>query len=282
MITSSIDEEAFRNFERARHDALAQSYHNFFAPITALAVTLLLDAARVGPDSKLLDVATGSGVLAAVAAGRGAQVVGVDLAPNMVVLAASLHPDLEFREADVEALPFEDGVFDAVICNFGLGHFPSAERAITECVRVLASGGRLAVSWWDEPSRQRIQGLFIDALAETRASAPTSIPAGPPMFRFSADSELANLLSGAGLVEVTVTQHGSSYLVRNAESLWRGSLGSLARTSAVVISQTPEVQKRICTAFHRLAGAYASAEGLAVPISFKVAAGVRGAVHKGG
>jgi hypothetical protein len=84
------------------------------------------------------------------------------------------------------------------------------------------------------------------------------------------------LLQTAGLSGITVHQHATNYTVRDADTLWVGSLGSLARTSAVVFAQTPAMQERICQAFHRLANRYASAEGLTIPIAFKVAAGQRG------
>ena len=50
-------------------------------------------------------------------------------------------PTSRSQVADVEALPFEDGSFEAVVCNFGLGHFPRAEYAMAECVRVLCARG---------------------------------------------------------------------------------------------------------------------------------------------
>jgi SAM-dependent methyltransferase len=203
--------------------------------------------------------------------------MGVDLAPNMIALASTLHPHLTFTVADVEALPFADGSFEVVVCNFGLGHFPSAEHAMAECARVLRPGGRLAVSWWDEPSRQRLQGVFLDALQEAGAAVPPTLPTGPPLFRFSADSALSGLLQTVGLSAITVHPHATRYTVRDTDTLWAGGLGSLARTSAVVLAQTPAMQERIRAVLDRLANGYASAEGLTIPIAFKVAAGQRGA-----
>jgi ubiquinone/menaquinone biosynthesis C-methylase UbiE len=73
-------------------------------------------------------------------------------------------------------LPFEDGSFEAVVCNFGLGHFPRAEYAMAECVRVLRPGGRLAVSWWDEPSRWRRHWPCRSAYARRFIAWPTAMP----------------------------------------------------------------------------------------------------------
>src|SRR4051794_31163858 len=143
----TVDADAFRDFERAAHNRLATSYAEFFTPITDLAAGRLLEAANVGPGVRVLDVASGPGSLAAAAAARGAHAVGVDLASRMIELARQLHPEIEFIEAEVENLPFSDGSFDALICNFGLGHFPRPEASIAECVRVLKPGGAIALSW---------------------------------------------------------------------------------------------------------------------------------------
>jgi SAM-dependent methyltransferase len=108
--------ERLRAFERQGHDALAKSYHEFFAAVTALATDALFDDVHLHPGAHLLDVASGPGALTAEAANRGARAVGVDLSPQMIELAHRLYPTIEYREADVEHLPFPDHTFDAVVC----------------------------------------------------------------------------------------------------------------------------------------------------------------------
>src|SRR4030081_840438 len=157
---SSSEAEQLRAFERQGHDALAKSYHAFFAAVTALAINPLFDEVHLHPGTRLLDVASGPGTLTAEAANRGARSVGVDLSPRMIELAQRLHPTVEYREADVEHLPFPVHTFDAVRCAFGLGHFPRPELAVGESVRTLPPGGHIALSWWEHPARQRIQGIF--------------------------------------------------------------------------------------------------------------------------
>jgi len=272
---SQIDERVFRDFERVRHDQIAASYHDFFSAITALAIEPLLAAANVTAGCRILDVACGPGSVASYSAHRGAVACGIDLSPRMIELANSLHVGIDFREADIEALPFQDDGFDAVVCSFGIGHFPNPERAMTECVRVLRPRGRLALSWWDLPSRARLQGIFVDALREAGATPPADIPAGPPIFRYSEDSELRRVLEHAGLEGIVIQQYSNMYRVDSIETLWTGSMGSLARTAAVVLAQTPDMQRRIRSAYNRLAGEYMDDQGLAIPIAFKVAAGRR-------
>ena len=70
------------------------------------------------------------------AARRGATAWGVDVAEAMVARAGAEHPGVEFRQADAQALPFEKGAFDAVLCNFGLPHFGRPELAVAEGVEL--------------------------------------------------------------------------------------------------------------------------------------------------
>src|SRR6478735_7764417 len=264
---SSSEAGRLRAFERQGHDALATSYQAFFSAVTALATNPLLDAVRLQPGTHLLDVATGPGALAAEAANRGARPVGIDLSPQMIELARRLYPGIDFREADVEHLPFADDTFDAVVCAFGLGHFPRPELAVAESLRTLLPGGRIAFSWWDDPSRQRIQGIFRDAIAEVGVSVPPDVPQGHNVYRFSDTGEFLRLLEGAGLIEVAVTEYVSFNSTPATETLWRGGLGSLVLTGAAIRQQDKVTQDLIRTAFERRASIYRSPDGLRLPVA---------------
>ena len=272
---SSSEAERLRAFERQGHDGLAKSYHAFFSAVTALATNPLLDVVRLQPGTRLLDVASGPGALTAEAANRGARSIGVDLSPRMIELAQQLYPAIEFREADVEHLPFPDHAFDAVVCAFGLGHFPKPELAVAECVRTLSPGGCIAFAWWHDPARQRIQGIFREAIAEIGVSLPPDVPQGHNVFRFSNSGEFLRLLEGAGLTEVTVTERAATYFVSDTETLWRGGLGSLVLTGAVIRHQDQATQDLIRNAFERCASVYKSADGLNLPVAFLIGSGRR-------
>jgi SAM-dependent methyltransferase len=272
---NEIDPARFRDFERTAHDRIASSYQAFFAPITANAATPLLDAVHASAGTRLLDVATGPGVVAAHAACRGARVTGIDISPQMVVLAKRISPDCTFLEADVASLPFEPSTFDAVVCAFGIGHFPDVIIAMRECARVLTPGGTLAVAWWDLPDRNRFQGVMLEAIQEVGARAPPNLPAGPPLFQYSDDAALADLLTAAELADIVVVTHAFVHRIASTETLWNGALGSLARTSALVHAQPADGVQRIRQAFERRASVYLDERGVALPMSFKVARGRR-------
>jgi ubiquinone/menaquinone biosynthesis C-methylase UbiE len=276
MSEQPINADAFRDFERAAHDEIAEGYRRFFTAVTDYAVEPLLDAAAVRAGRRVLDVATGPGLVAFRAAGRGAAAVtGVDLAPRMLELAAAQCPRVDFRQADAENLPLADQSFDCVVSNFGLGHFPRPERALSEFVRVLTPGGAVAVSWWDVPARHRVMGIFFDAMNEAGATLPAELPTGPPMFRFSDDQELSGALHSAGVAEVMVRTFSFVHPLASPEELWDGILGGTVRTSIGIRRQPKEVQDRIRTAYERLVQAYAGPDGVKVPVAFKIGSGRR-------
>jgi SAM-dependent methyltransferase len=269
----TLDARAFTAFERAAHDRIASPYAKHFAPLTTLALEPLLDGARIAAGWRVLDVATGPGVAAAVAQSRGAEVVGVDVSPGMVAQAREAHSSIDFRIAEVTALPFAEGAFDAVVCNFGLGHFPEPEAALAECMRVLAPGGTLAFSWWDQPARQRVQGLFREVIAELTLPPPPELPQGHDTLRFSDLEVFADLLRGVGLAEVAVAPHRGIHLMPDVEALWRAGMGGLAVTAGAITSQDAVTQARAREVLAQRAETYRSLRGLEIPIAYLVGTG---------
>lgn len=140
---------------------------------------------------------------------------------------------------------------------------------------MLAPGGMLALSTWDVPGRARLIGVVTEAIAEVGAVPPVDLPAGPPFFRFADEDEFARLLTGAGLAEVRVHTVGFHHRLSSVEQWWGGLLDGTVRTRGQLLGQSDEVQRRIRAAFDRRAGAYATAAGLDVPVSVKVASEVR-------
>ena len=265
--------EAFRDFERQGHDRLAESYAEVFTPITGLAVEDLLDAANVGTGTRVLDVACGPGNVCQAARRRGAEVLGVDLSPRMVEVAERLIPDGKFRIADVASLPFEKTSFDAVVCNFGLGHFPHPEASVAECVRVLKRTSVLAFAWWDSLQKQRLQAIFRAALAEVSVTPSPRIPTGHDIFRFSNTVALCELLEGAGLEQISIKDHETSIQIENAQRLWDIGMGSLVVTSSIIRDTDTATQSAIRLAFDHICVSYQNKGSLRIPIAFKIGAG---------
>ena len=107
--------------------------------------------ARLIPGERVLDLGSGSGMdvfAAAVQVGSGGAVTGVDITPEQLAKAERLRRDehVAFRRARIEALPYADGSFDAVISNGVVNLSPDKRRVFAEAARVLRPGGRLALS----------------------------------------------------------------------------------------------------------------------------------------
>lgn len=269
----TVDPIAFRAFEAAAWDPIPDPYERFFGPITARAIDPLLDAVHLRAGQRLLDVATGTGHIAGRAAARGALATGLDLAAGMVTTASRNYPSVRFDISAAEELPFASGAFDAAVSGFGLGHFAEPTRVVTELARVVAPGGRMALSWWDEPSRARVLGVFHDAL--TRAEAPPAdLPPGLPFFHYSSEPELRALLEDGGLLAIGFRRLSFLHHLSSPDALWNGVLAGSVRTSAAILGQPTEMQRTVRAAFDALVLPHRTGEALEIPVAMIVAYGV--------
>ena len=112
----------------------------------------LCEALDVRSGQKVLDVAAGNGNASLAAARRWCDVVATDYVPALLERAreraAAERLDIEFREADAEALSFPDGSFDVVVSTFGVMFTPDQDRAAAEMVRVCKRGGKIGLANW--------------------------------------------------------------------------------------------------------------------------------------
>jgi SAM-dependent methyltransferase len=147
----------------------AELYEERFVPaLFAHWVDAVLDAADVRPGQDVLDVACGTGVVARQAADRvGAtgHVVGLDLNPAMLAVAARVGPELTWQQGDVADLPFDDDSFDVVTCQSAAMFFPDLVGALREMGRVTRPGGAVAVQVFDLREDQPAYGPWIAMVA---------------------------------------------------------------------------------------------------------------------
>jgi SAM-dependent methyltransferase len=262
----------FDEFERAGWEERAPAYGDFFADITGRAIEPLLDAAGVRAGCRVLDVGSGPGYAAAACAARGASAVGVDVAAQMVARARERLPGIDFHRADAHDLPFPDGSFDALVANFVILHLGRPDDAVREFARVVAPGGRLALSTWDSPDRARFIGVFVEAIAAAGAQPPPDLPPGPPFFRFADPAQFTGVLAAAGLVEVDVETVAFGLRLASPEALWDGILGSTVRFRALLLGQPEPVLARVRAEYGRLVLPYVDARGaVEIPVSVRIA-----------
>lgn len=184
----------------------AEIYDRFFVPaLFAQWTPRMLEAAAVGAGDRVLDVACGTGILTRAAAARvgtSGAVTGLDVNPGMLAVARRHAADVDWREARAEALPFEDGRFDAVLSQFGLMFFDDRVAALREMWRVLRPGGRLAIAVWD--SMQRAPGYAAMSGLLRRLFGDEIAGALEAPYSLGDTRALGALLAEAGLAKVEV------------------------------------------------------------------------------
>ena len=176
----SPPDDPFAHFKARQRDSWAH-----FAPVevfTAPTAARLVRFAHVRAGQRVLDVATGTGVVALSAARLGAEVTGLDLSPALLERARDnaglAEVAVTFQEGDAEALPFPDGSFDGVLSQFGHMFAPRADVATREILRVLRPGGTVAFSTWPP---EHFVGRFF-ALAARYSPPPPPGLSPPPLW----------------------------------------------------------------------------------------------------
>jgi len=267
-------ESAFHDFERAGWERAAEFYADAFGRLTSQTADELIDAARVTSGSRVLDVACGPGFISAAAALRAADVTGLDFSAAMIARARRRHPSIQWRDGDAESLPFDAGVFDAVVMNFGLLHLARPDPAIAEAHRVLRSGGRYALTVWTPPDKAVGFGMVLKAI-EQFGTTRVPLPEGPPFFRFSDPAEFRRSLAAAGFSDVSVRELPLTWTVPSADALWDAMCRGGVRTAAVLRAQTPEALTRIRDEVRQTVETYAKDGQFVIPMPAVLASGTR-------
>lgn len=183
----------------------AETYESYMVPaLFAPAASILIQRADPKRGERVLDVATGTGIVARHAArrvGPNGAVVGLDLNPNMLAVARTAGNAeglaIEWREGQAEMLPFEDGRFDLVLCQFALMFFGNRRDALAEMHRVLKNTGRVALSVFQgiahHPFYQMLDGVFQRRFGMSGVG---------DIFALGSAGELDSMLTGAGFQQV--------------------------------------------------------------------------------
>jgi SAM-dependent methyltransferase len=135
--------------------------------------------------SRILEIAAGTGVVTrhlTAMLPAGAAIIATDLNQGMIAMARELGTSrpVMWREADALQLPFGDGEFDAVVCQFGVMFFPDKPKAFSEARRVLKAGGVLLFNVWDRIEQNEFADVVTNALATLFAQDPPRFLARTP------------------------------------------------------------------------------------------------------
>jgi ubiquinone/menaquinone biosynthesis C-methylase UbiE len=198
-------------------------YDELFARATSLFIPSLFRAAHLTPGQSVLDVATGTGIVAQAAAeivGSSGSVTAGDISPSMLEAARTKLSGLPIvlETFDGHSIPYPDKHFDAVICQLGLMFFSDPARGLAEFFRVLRDGGWTAVSVSSGPERS----LFARVGAVIAHHASEKAEKLNRFFSIKDPERLRSLLKGAGFHDVRVESESHTIRFASFDSYFSG------------------------------------------------------------
>lgn len=204
-------------------DLVATKYDNPSLRFFPSCANKLVDYAKITPNQKVLDIATGTGMVAMAAAqclrGNG-RVQAIDLSENMIRQAqgnltrAGLD-NIDFHVMDAENLEFESNYFDVITCSYGLFFMPDMPAALKSWLRVLKPGGKLIFTSFAPSAFQPLTEIFINNLAEYGVVPPT------PRWLQLAEEDLCKItLLDNGFESPQVTQAQLGYHLPAFNNWW--------------------------------------------------------------
>jgi SAM-dependent methyltransferase len=220
----------------ALFDRLAPGYDQVI-PFFAAFAKQLLDVVEPSPGTRLLDVGSGRGAIAALAAARGCAVTAVDAAPRMVSLLAAAHPELDVRLMDIHRLDLPDSCYDLATGGFVIHLVDDPVQVLTEVHRVLRPGATIALTT-PGPREGHNRWTAFDKIWSDFAPRATVQPRHGHL-------DVPASLRAAGFVEVRTVTIGVHLPVADAETCWdfHMSHGFAARVEALSPADAAEFRR---------------------------------------
>lgn len=199
-----MDARMHRRVQRYGWDLAVEMYDRHWVPVLRRCSEQSIELAEIKPGERVLDIATGTGVAAFLAADRVGEtgaVVATDLSEKMVEavrVEATRRgaANVSFERADAEELPFDAGPFDVALCVLGMMYPADPQKAIDQMLRVLRPGGRAVVCVWGRRDRCGWNAIF--PIVDARVASDVC----PMFFSLGAPGGLQLAFERAGFVDL--------------------------------------------------------------------------------
>ena len=188
----------------AFHEAVGEGYDDWSGAIRRRVAARVVELAHPERGERVLDIGCGAGAVTELLVERGAEVIGLDISPQMLDLARRrLGQRARLMRGPAEALVFADATFSAVTLGDCLVYLRDPRAGLREARRVLRPGGRFALSTPRRELSTPAQELFFERLRHLHERHPVEVPQPPgSRARFGDGDVLLGLLHGAGLTDV--------------------------------------------------------------------------------
>jgi len=233
--------------------ATATDYDTFSQQVTLPFAEDAARLVRIGPGTRVLDVAAGTGNFTFAAARRGAHVLATDFAAGMVELLAhkaceqGLAASIDTAVMDGQALDLPDASFDVAASIFGLIFFADHDRGLRELLRVLVPGGRAVVSTWAPPPRGEMSRLLGIGMSKAMPNMP--VPFGPPHWaKLGEADEFRERLIANGFARAHVVEVRHAWVFDRIEAFTDTMPRAAPGAVAMFASMTPEQRRTFVTA----------------------------------
>lgn len=200
----------------------------------------MLSATKIGEGSRFLDAGCGAGGASLLAQQLGASVTGLDASQGLLDVARQRIPDGDFKLGDLEALPFADGTFDAVIAASSIQYAEDPGKATRELSRVTRPDGRVAVGLFSTPDKVEYRVVF-EAI---RDSLPEPPQGGGP-FALSQPGMLEDLIESSGMTVTDVAEVDCPFTFPDMEAFWTGCISAGPVQAVLEIVDTMDLRRRL-------------------------------------
>ncbi len=206
-------------------DRVAKGYDNPSTRFFPLCAARLVDTLKPLPGSRVLDIATGTGMVAvslAKAVGSQGHVHGIDISSGMLDQAHEniqkmALTNVDLHEMDAENLEFRSDYFDTISCSYGLFFIPDMAAALKEWLRVLKPGGRLVFTCFETTAFEPMLSDFVERLVKFGVQLPDG-PFGAR--RITSLDHCTELLTEAGFVDASAENIQLGYHLKDENEWW--------------------------------------------------------------